>query len=47
MQADRATPTLERIPIKWNHLIDMDALKFKELKHAQIEKVEQLFLDML
>jgi hypothetical protein len=47
LQADRATPALERIPIKWNLLIDMDALKIKELKHAEIEKVEQVFLDML
>jgi hypothetical protein len=32
---------------KWNHLIDKDSLKIKELEHVRIEKVEQLFLDML
>ncbi|MDQ6869364.1 MAG: hypothetical protein M3178_13630 [Pseudomonadota bacterium] len=37
---------LERVPIKWNHLIDKDALKLKDLEHVGIEKVEQLFLDM-
>jgi hypothetical protein len=46
LQADRATP-LERVPSKWNHLIDKDSLKIKELEHVRIEKVEQLFLDML
>ncbi|MGH6794321.1 MAG: hypothetical protein ACREDH_03780 [Methylocella sp.] len=39
--------TLERVPIKWNHLIDKDSLKIKELEHVLIEKVEQLFRDML
>jgi hypothetical protein len=39
--------TLERVPIKWNHLIDKDSLKIKELEHALIEKVEQLFRDTL
>jgi hypothetical protein len=39
-------PPLERVPIKWNHLIDKDSLKIKELEHVGIEKVEQLFLDM-
>ena len=38
--------TLERVPIKWNHLIDKDSLKIKELEHVPIEKVEQLFRDM-
>ena len=37
---------LERFPIKWNHLIEKESLKFKELEHAGIEKVEQLFRDM-
>jgi hypothetical protein len=39
--------TLERVPIKWNHLIDKDSLKINELEHALIEKVEQPFRDML
>jgi hypothetical protein len=39
--------SLERVPIKWNHLIDKDSLKIKELEHVLIEKVEQLFRDML
>jgi hypothetical protein len=34
-------------PIKWNHLIDKDAAHLKELEHVLIEKVEQLFRDML
>jgi len=25
---------LERVPIKWNHLIDKDALRIKELEHV-------------
>jgi len=28
-------------------LIDKDASEIKELEHAEIEKVEQLFLDVL
>jgi len=39
--------TLERVPIKWNHLIDKDSLKIKVLEHVLIEKVEQFFRDML
>jgi hypothetical protein len=38
---------LERVPITWNHGIEKDSLKFKELEHVLIEKVEQLFRDML
>jgi hypothetical protein len=38
---------LERVTIKWNHLIGKDSLKIKELEHVGIEKVEQLFRDML
>jgi hypothetical protein len=38
---------LERFPITWNHVIDKDSLKIKELEHVPIEKVEQLFRDML
>jgi hypothetical protein len=38
---------LERFPITWNHVIDKEALKIKELEHVLIEKVEQLFRDML
>ena len=41
------TVVLERVPITWNHVIDKDSLKFKELEHVLIEKVEQLFRDML
>jgi hypothetical protein len=35
--------SLERFPIRWNHLIEKESLSFKELEHVQIEKVEQLF----
>jgi hypothetical protein len=38
---------LERFPIKWNHLIGKESLRFKELEHVLIEKVEQLFRDVL
>ncbi|MGH6822889.1 MAG: hypothetical protein ACREC4_05260 [Methylocella sp.] len=40
-------PYLERFPIAWNHVIERESLKFKELEHVLIEKVEQLFRDML
>jgi len=39
--------TLERFPITWNHVIEKESLKIKELEHVLIEKVEQLFRDML
>ncbi|MGH6856321.1 MAG: hypothetical protein ACRECP_01445 [Methylocella sp.] len=39
--------TLERFPITWNHVIEEESLKFKELEHVLVEKVEQLFRDML
>jgi hypothetical protein len=38
---------LERFPIRWNHLIEKESLKFKELEHVLIEKVEQLLRNML
>jgi len=37
----------ERVPIKWYHLIDKDAAQNKKMEHVLIEKVEQLFRDML
>jgi hypothetical protein len=37
---------LERLPYTWNHVIEKESLKFKELEHVLIEKVEQLFWDM-
>jgi hypothetical protein len=40
-------PAPERFPITWNHVIDKDSLKIKELEHVLIEKAEQLFRDML
>ena len=30
----------------WNHGIEKESFKFKELEHVLIEKVEQLFPDM-
>ena len=39
--------TLERFPIAWNHVIEKESLKFKELEHVLAEKAEQLFRDML
>jgi len=38
---------LERVPLKWTHLIDKDSYKIKELEHVPIENVEQLFWVML
>ena len=38
---------LERFPITWNHVIEKESLKFKELKHVPIEKAGQLFRDIL
>ena len=40
-------PMLERFSIRWNHLIEKEALSFKELEHVLIEKVEQLSRKML
>jgi hypothetical protein len=39
--------SLERVPIKWNPLIDKDAAQHQSVEHVRIEKVEQLFQDML
>ncbi len=44
---DAVLAKLERFPITWNHVIEKESLKFKELEHVLIEKVEQLFRDML
>ncbi len=30
---------LERFPIRWNHLIEKESLKFKEMEHDLIQKV--------
>jgi hypothetical protein len=38
---------LLRLPIPWTHVIGKEELGFKELEHVLIEKVEQLFKDML
>jgi hypothetical protein len=46
-KSDFAGHALERFPITWNHVIDKETLKIKELEHVLIEKVEQLFRDML
>jgi hypothetical protein len=40
-------PALERFPITWNHVVGKESLKIKELEHVLIEKVEQLYRDML
>ncbi|MDQ6704086.1 MAG: hypothetical protein M3Z96_13875 [Pseudomonadota bacterium] len=37
----------QRLPDQMEYLIDKDLLKFKELEHVLIEKVEQLFRDKL
>jgi hypothetical protein len=38
---------LERFPIRWKHLIEEESLGFNEVEHAGIEKVRQLFRNML
>jgi hypothetical protein len=45
MSADSALQ--ERFPITWKHVIEKESLKFKEVEQVLIEKVEQLFRDML
>ena len=37
----------ERLPYTWNHVIDKESLRFKDLEHVRLEKVEQLIRDML
>jgi hypothetical protein len=39
--------SLERFPITWNHVIEKESLNISKLEHVLIEKVEQLFRDML
>jgi len=38
---------LTRFPLRWNYLIEKEALRAKELEHVLIEKVEQLFWNKL
>jgi hypothetical protein len=38
---------LARLAITWNHVIEKESFKFKDLERVRIEKVEQLFRDML
>jgi hypothetical protein len=38
---------LERFPITWNHVIDKESLKIKMLEQVLIEKVCQLFRNLL
>jgi hypothetical protein len=40
-------PRLECFPIAWNHVIEKETLKFRDLEHVRIEEAEQLFRDML
>src|ERR1700730_2179522 len=40
-------PLLNRFPIRWNHLIEKKSFRFKELEHGLIDKVTQLFRNML
>jgi hypothetical protein len=40
-------PRLERFPTEWNHSVDKKSLNFKALEHVLIEKVDQLFRNML
>ncbi len=43
----RGAPRPQRFPIGCNHLIEKESLRFKELEHVLIEKVGQLFRNML
>ena len=38
---------LERFPITWNHVIDKESLEIKMLEQVLIEKVCQLFRNLL
>ena len=38
---------LERVPIGWNHPIEKNSLEFNKLENVLIEKVDQLFRNML
>jgi hypothetical protein len=40
-------PRPQRFPIGWNHPIEKESLRCKELEHVGIEKVGQLFRNML
>jgi len=42
-----ADSLLERFPITWNHVIDKESLKIKMLEQVLIEKVCQLFRNLL
>jgi hypothetical protein len=42
-----ADSLLERFPITWNHVIDKESLKIKMLEQVLIEKIRQLFCNML
>jgi hypothetical protein len=46
-RACAVTSTLERFPIRSNHLIEKESLRFKELEHVLIEKAGQLFRSTL
>jgi hypothetical protein len=35
------------LPYRWNHPIEKESLRFKELEHVGLEKAEQLFRNML
>jgi hypothetical protein len=39
----KSTLTLERFPIEWTQLNEMESPKFKDLEHGGIKKVGQLF----
>ena len=48
--SDEAGPrkrVAERFPITWNRVIEKEPLNINKLEHVLIEKVEQLFRDML
>jgi hypothetical protein len=48
--SDEAGPrkrVAERFPITWNHVIEKEPLNINKLEHVLIEKVEQLFRNML
>jgi hypothetical protein len=47
LEHPRRPDDLERFPITWFHVIEKESLKFNDLEHVPIEKVEQLFRDML
>jgi hypothetical protein len=49
MLQERVIPDgcLERFPTEWSHSVDKKSLQINKVEHVLIEKVDQLFRNML